>query len=369
MLTVRVRAIVLFALMCSFALAASAFLVLLGADALEERSAVQFFADSNTYLRIFRGTQALANDSLLGVANNYLGPLLLLRVFGDNVHVIMVVNVAVFLVSLLSITRRLGVDPLLAGGVLLVSPLTVSTLLSVNKEIFVFPFIALAVAGFQRRSAFLVLAALATSMLVRWQLAVFFLMLLLLLPFGRAPRRRVAGVLLLLGCLSIAYLISADALEPVLAVVELSNLNDPNPGRGSYVRLLELQDSGLYVLIFPLKAAHLLFSMGLRVSRVIAPANVYNDVFVTLHSTVTIAMFLALLRSRRFRLSSDLVFASVVFLAVFALTPIYAPRYLYPVYVAWALVLAGAPDAVVTAPAMARAAAQGPILSPKGFAR
>jgi hypothetical protein len=47
-------------------------------------------------------------------------------------------------------------------------------------------------------------------------------------------------------------------------------------------------------------------------------------------------MFLALWHARRVRLSNDLVYLSLLYVAVFAITPIYTPRYFYPVYVLWA---------------------------------
>ncbi len=129
----------------------------------------------------------------------------------------------------------------------------------------------------------------------------------------------------------------------MLDVVERSLMEDESGGSGLYTVLQGYQEAGLYFLVFPLKALHLLFAKGLKFQELLAPGNIYNDVFVGLHSTMTLVMFLALLWQKKFSMRSDLIYASVVFLAVFCLSPIYAPRYLYPVYVAWVLVLAGAP--------------------------
>jgi hypothetical protein len=110
--------------------------------------------------------------------------------------------------------------------------------------------------------------------------------------------------------------------------------------------LLALQDDGLYFLVFPVKALHLLFALGLRFDRLFTPTSIYNDVFIVLHCSVSLFVWLAVLRRHAFKLSNDLVFASLVFLIVFCLSPIYAPRYLFPVFVVWVLVLAGAPASI-----------------------
>jgi hypothetical protein len=119
---------------------------------------------------------------------------------------------------------------------------------------------------------------------------------------------------------------------------------------GTFTALVYYQAQGFYFLVFPFKALHLLFAMGLRVDRLLNPRSIYNDIFVVLHCAATLVLFLMILRRRLFTLRSDLIFLSCVFLAVFCLTPIYAPRYLYPVYVVWALVVAGARTTIVAEP-------------------
>src|SRR5690606_28937993 len=75
-------------------------------------------------------------------------------------------------------TAKLKLNPVNVGALLLISPMTVSTLLSVNKEIFLFPFIAFALHGYMRRSVLAMLIALGLSVLSRWQLTVFYLFML-----------------------------------------------------------------------------------------------------------------------------------------------------------------------------------------------
>jgi hypothetical protein len=349
MLRVRVRSAQLALVLGCVTVLSAAFLLTVGSDALADRNPFQFFADSRTYMRIYAGEQSLANDALLSVSDNYVGPLLVLRIMRGNIYLVMLFNVVLFWLSTLTITAALRLDPLKVGGLLLLSPLTISSLLSVNKEIFVLPFMALAILGYTRRSWTTLLLALGASVLVRWQLTAFFLIALAAsTPIGRVGRRRVLVILLLLGLSSAAYLLLSNVFAAVIAVVERSVLEDFDQGSGLFTVLNAYQQRGLYFLVFPLKAAHLLFALGLRVDRFLHPTNIYNDLFVGLHCTVTLVALLGLISRRLLTLRSDLIFASLMFLVVFCLSPIYAPRYLYPVFVTWVLVLSGAPFALAS---------------------
>jgi hypothetical protein len=131
------------------------------------------------------------------------------------------------------------------------------------------------------------------------------------------------------------------AFEDVLMPIRLTfhDAAAEYEGSGLYEWLVNMQDQGWYWAIFPLKAAHLLFGAGLRFDRLIAPANWYNDVWQLLHSTSLLVLFLVVVRSGRFTPKNDLVYLSLIYIAVFAITPIYTPRYFYPVYVFWAAAL------------------------------
>ncbi len=101
------------------------------------------YADSNTYINFYNGFANAFSDELLGVSTNYLGPLLVQPLLQGNIYLVMLLNVYLFTHSIIHIARLLGLDPLKVTLILLLSPLMISTLLSVNKEIFLFPFLAL----------------------------------------------------------------------------------------------------------------------------------------------------------------------------------------------------------------------------------
>jgi hypothetical protein len=325
-------------LMLFFAIGAGTFLWLVGNDALAESHPFQFFADSNTYYKIYTGQFGEFDGVLIGVASNYLGPLAVLNVFQGNTYLIMIFNCIVFLVSVMKISKLMNISPLGFALILLISPLTISSLLSVNKEVFAFPFFAFALAGYMKRSTSYVVLALLCSLLVRWQLTAFYLVIIVLNSSPRICSRSLV-ILVLLALASAFYVIAKPWLEPVVKFVEASIENYDEAGSGLFEAMLDWQSQGYYIFVFPIKAAHLLFGMGLKFEKILNPENIYNDLLVSSHCLVALLLFVALVKCKGFNLRNDLVFASIVFLIVFCLSPVFAPRYLHPVYVIWGIVI------------------------------
>ena len=336
------RSVELTLLMALYALLAAAFLFFIGQDALNEQHPFQFFADSNTYLQIYAGDVLSFDGSLIGITYNYVGPLFVLRLLDGNIYLVMLLNVYLFTHSIIHIAKLLGLDPLKVVLLLLTSPLTASCLLAVNKEVFLFPFLAFALTGYMRKSILCVIVALIVSVMVRWQFAGFYVLLLLVSGVRLVQSRAVVLVGLLL-VISVAYQLIQPWIAPVLANVELAFATYEGGGSGLFELTQAYQSQGLYILVFPIKAFHLLFGMGFRVDNIFNPVEIYNDLFVGGHCAVAFLVFVTMLKRRLFTLQSDLVFASVIFLAFFCVTPIFAPRYLYLGFVLWVLVLVGAP--------------------------
>jgi hypothetical protein len=322
------------------ALLGMAFLGWIGIDALQGRHPFQFFADSPTYHEAFAGglDHISSGADLVGIAANFLGPMMLLALAGGDYYAMVVVNAALLSYATLGIARTLRIDALRLLAVLLLNPITISSLLAVNKEVISLAVVALLLRALERRSLGALALALAASVLVRWQLTLVVLATVALVgPLNPLRRRRFATVLLVLAALSAVYVALAPLLEPIR--LNFEHATEDYEGSGLFERLVTWQDEGWYWLAFVPKAAHLLWGMGLRLDRLVAPTDVYNDVWQLLHSTSLLLLFLALWRAGKVRLANDLFYLSVLYIAIFALTPIYTPRYFYPVYVLWAAAL------------------------------
>jgi hypothetical protein len=329
------------ALLVLVTLLGSVFLFVVGIDALEGRSDFHFYADSSTYHEAARGNLAGIETpaDLIGIAGNFLGPLLLLRLTGDNYYLVLLVNATMMFLSVASIAKTLKLDSLRLAVLLLLNPLTVSSLLAVNKEILSLVFVALLLRAYSEGSLLSWVAAALVSMLARWQLAVFLIALSFAVSSANPfTRNRLRTILFLLLGLSVLYLQLSTVFESIRFTFAESAAE--YEGSGFYEWLQGWQEAGAYWIIFPLKALHLLFGMGLRFDRLLAPEDVYNDVWQLLHSTMTLVLFIALVKQRLFKLENDLIYISVFYLAIFAMSPIYTPRYFYPLYVLWAAALA-----------------------------
>lgn len=316
------------------------FLAAVGTDALEQRNDFHFSDSSTTYHEIARGEIDLESlGDVISISGNFLGPLMVIRLAGDNYYAILLLNAAMLAFSVVSLARSLGLDAPKFLLVLLLNPITVSSTLSVNKEILAIVMIALLVRFYTTRSLRVLGLTVLMSVLVRWQMTMLLLVALALVSrINPIRERRVTTLVVLLATLSLVYLLVQETL---LAPVR-TNFQDAAAeyeGSGAFELLMTLQDQGWYWAIFPLKAAHLLFASGLRFDRLIAPTDTYNEGWQLLHSTATLILFIVLVHRRRFTPRNDLVYLSLIYLAVFAITPVYAPRYFYPVYVFWAAAL------------------------------
>ncbi len=338
----RRRSMAFYGWMLVFTALALLFLALIGRAALQDQDLFQFYADSITYHRVYEGDLDLSSGTLIGVASNYVGPMLVLNLAGGSAYIVALLNILVFTLSVDSISKTMGLDAPKFAGLLMLSPLTVSSLLSVNKEVFFFPFLALALVAYTRRSTLAMILAILVSILFRWQLLIFYLVLLALIHGPKLVKRRSMVIALLLVAISAIYVMTLDWLAPVLAVSEAS-IADFDGGSGLFEATLNYQKEGLYFLVFPVRALHLLFGMGLRFGPMFSPEDIYNDLFVAIHCLVSLIMFGLVLKRGQLSLRSDIVFSAIVFTALMSVSPIFAPRYLYPVFVVLVLTLAGAP--------------------------
>jgi hypothetical protein len=255
---------------------------------------------------------------------------------GENYYLVMLFNVMLLAGSALVIARALQLDSLRYSLVLLANPIVLTSTLSVNKEVIGIATIACLLYAYKNRSRTVWLIGLVVSLLVRWQMTLFVLVLAAVVGRVNPMRsRRALTLLMMLVVLSVLYVSLTDVFQQIRLVLEESAQD--YEGSGLFEWLVEKQNAGYYWLIFPLKAAHLLFASGLRLDRLIFPQDFYNDVIQALHSTALLILFVLLLRRHKMRLDNDLIYASLVYLAIFVVSPIYSPRYFLPVYVLWAV--------------------------------
>ncbi|RKQ58703.1 hypothetical protein C8E02_1671 [Vogesella indigofera] len=314
------------------------FLHYIGIDALEERNDIQFFADSWTYHKLASSSNDwLAQDvSVISVGGNFLGPLLILNLLNQNYYLVLIFNFIVFSWGVIKISQELKLDSLKLLLIILINPTTISSLISINKEIISFLFVAYTVSFYHRRSFLGFMFSLFLAILTRWQLAIFAILVFCFhSPLNPLKNKRRTFIFLTLLAISLAYYMANEILAPVIESFEFSA--DQHDGSGIWNKLIELQGTGLYILAFPLKAAQLLFGLSFNIFGIYDHQVFYNDVVQTLASAASLGLLLLIFLKKNPTLESNATLASIIYLAIFSLSPIFTPRYLYPVYIYWAI--------------------------------
>jgi len=320
--------------------AAVAFFFTLGIAILDEELPYQFYADSVTYEKMAAGEfdAQLEGESLVSVGANYLGPVLLLRAVNGSRVAILVLNILVFVVGFKLLARFVPLDRRLLFLVLGLNPMTFASLLSINKEIIAYATVCLLVGFMGTRRLRWLLPALVLSIFSRWQLTAFVIAVALAFSFLNPLRRYPLATLALA---TLALTVIYPQLGGVLDLVSENAASGAPIGNqsGIYQQMVAIQDSYGYILVVIPKTLQAMFGIIGRLSNFGDPDDFYNMVFVALHSVALAAVFIALLVTGRFRLRDPLVFGSLLFCVLFSLSPVYAPRYYYPVYVLWACAL------------------------------
>lgn len=313
------------------------FLKVHGIQSIESQDGIQFYADSSTYHEIANGEHSVDLDEtgLVSVAGNFFGPIAILNILNNNYYFVATLNILIFYFSITQISKLYKISPLKLLTVLLLNPITISSLLSINKEIISLLFLFSLLKYINCKKLSLLPMVFITALMVRWQLVIFAIIIIFYYSninvLFKKPWQY--GLALLLTC-SVAYTLTGNTLAAVRLNFELSAEN--HDGSGIWISLIELQNQGYYFLVFPLKAAQLLFGLSFNVSTISSSNNFYNDVIQVLGSLSTLTLFIFLLINKTLKKNS-LTFISILYLIFFCLSPIYTPRYLYPIYIIWSI--------------------------------
>lgn len=330
--------------MSIYALLAIMFFFVFGQDALDGVIDFQFYADSLTYEKAYLESSFSSVSEMVSVGNNYLGPLLLLEAVDGSRFLVMLVNIFILFWSIRLVGKgneptRLGLTVFL----LFLSPITFFSLISINKEIISMLAMAFMVTWVRKKQLGYLVLCLICSFFVRWQFTLFVVLVFLTFsPINFLRNRRGWYVATLLLGLSLMYWLMLGFFSGITDIAEMGGME--NEGSGLYTQFIQLQNQGLYFLVFVPKALHAMYGLIFKADHLLSPVDLYNDFVVTSHCIAAFLVFCLVLLKGRLRLSDDLVFLAVIYCAVFVLSPIYAPRYFYPVFFLLCLVLSRSPS-------------------------
>lgn len=299
---------------------------------LDEETNIRFFADSTTYEQAAIDLKDLTPLELVLYNPNYFGPITILNLMGGSRWGVLIFNLCIFTLSIILICKALSLNRMLFVILVIFNPMTFSSLLSINKEIFSILTVALLVYGTSQKSIFALFVCLASSFFVRWQLSFFVIVyFVLILPINPLRGRRFLTPLLFIIIISVLYYAVGSKLFSNISAVA-SDGGQQWDGSGLWGALLSIQDSGGYFIIFPIKVLHAMFGILAYINKIINPPEYYNYVVVMLHSLITLFVSIYAVINKKLVLANNVTYMMLIYLIIFGITPIYAPRYFYPVF-------------------------------------
>jgi hypothetical protein len=155
-------------------------------------------------------------------------------------------------------------------------------------------------------------------------------------PFRRHRLVSLALLTLAISVLYVRYLGTFEALDKVASLAAQENVG----GSGLYSRFIAVQNNYGYFLVVVPKALQQMVGLLFRVPRGYEQFIFFVNVIMVLQAWATAFLLLRAGLLRRYVLADNLLYIASVFAVVFALSPIYSPRYFLPVYVLLAAMLA-----------------------------
>lgn len=312
-----------------YLLASALFFVVVGLPVLRGEIAFQFYMDSLTYHEIAAGMGP--SVTAFSIGGNFFGPVLIVRVLGGSFALIYLFNIAVFMTAFLLAARALGADQRTLAALAMLCPMIFTSLLSVNKEILAILGMTLLVVGLERRRAAYYLLALAAATLVRWQQIVVVLAVLAAVSRINPVRRwRLATLAVIVLALSIAYPAQLNTFADLDTIAQLEESRNTS-GSGMYNTLLTIQNTYFgYLLVVIPKTLQLYVGHIARWRNITDFSDVANNVVAIFQSAANLLVLSLAAWRRRLKLEHDAVFVAAIYAAIFALTPIFSSRYLFP---------------------------------------
>lgn len=320
---------------------ASVSFFLYGLPSLEGSIPEQLYSDSITYEQIAINIQP--DDALISVGGNYLGPVLLLRLFDFNRVMIHYFNLLIVFFSALLVFKLFNVNRGIFLVALLSSPLLFFSTFGVNKEILLLPVSIFLLLYLQRRSGFWLIFSLGTAFIVRWQIVVFVLLVFVIASkVNPIYKRRWLSLIILTGVISLAYPILASGPLEALQQVSVEGALDEagTQASGIYPKMQEIQMSYGYFLVVIPKSIQLLVGLLTRFSTGSIQLDFWNNFVIMFQSLHNLLLLGFVFFYKKIDMSENCFYLVCLFAVIFAVTPIFAPRYFFSVTIWLALWLA-----------------------------
>lgn len=209
-------------------------------------------------------------------------------------------------------------------------------MLSVNKEVISILAIACLLVSVKKMEKKYYFMASLISIFVRWQLFAFVVAFFIFKAFLKKNKK--LSLILLIVIASFMY-VQLSIFD--LNAIDSGKTNTESwDGSGLWGLFLQLQDAGLYFLIFPLKIVHSNFGILYYFSYIFNIPNnqFYNYFIINLSCLYLLILTFYNFIKKQYFINIELLYIVLFYCIFFGVTPIYAPRYFFPVHILLALI-------------------------------
>lgn len=305
------------------------FFVVIALDVLRGDMDFQFYSDSATWEdeAIYGGH----GEDLTMVNRNEFGPVTILRLLGpQNYWAMFLFNICVFCFSLYFLSKDRELNLRHMALLVMVSPITFTSLMSSNKEIFALLCTCLIIYNHKKQKLFLVPVIFLLSYMSRWQFTLFYTIYLLLFSKFNFIKSRLVCLVLLLSGATVGLFVFQKTLLGEVFLKYNTEMSDLYEGSGTFLRLLEIQNKYGYIFVFIPKVLLILVAKIKMYDHIFDFSNAYNNVILFWQTVLHIYVLYKCYVKKIYRLSNTFFYVALIYFAIFGMSPIFNPRYFYP---------------------------------------
>lgn len=309
---------------------AFAFLTIWGIDAFEQRIDFDFYADTDTYMEYAYYDYSISY--LISNFPNLIGPLSILKLLGSNYYLVFALNISILMYFVYTVKKYYSLNHLYFVLLMVLSPMIFVSLIGINKEIISVFILSLLIRYEFSKNGFYIFFAFIASFLVRWQLAIFVLAIYFYFNFlvNYSNKKKLIFTLLVFSAM---YFLNKSRFYEVNQVAEEGS--DTNEGSGIYTALINIQNSNPlgYFMVFIPKFIFLYISKISKYSLLFDREDFHNNTIVLLQSALNAVTLVWVFLKNKWAVNNYLIISMLIYAIVFTLTPVYSPRYLFPVFI------------------------------------
>jgi hypothetical protein len=309
---------------------------------LKGESAWRWTADTTTYMELAKGNSN-QDMELISLGANTIGPILISRLLGNSTIAIVVFNYILFVFACLLLSLTENISKVRMLSLIIMSPMLLVSIGSLNKEILGFLDISLTLFLCKaNKNHYIFVITLLVGILVRWQMAVFvFLSVILCRTVPRTAKARWISLSVFILILSIIYPLISKAVDLDTALNNEAFKATTESNSGFNYFLNDLQSNYMMAIaVIPKSFMNIVYSpltiLEIDHSKLLLSKTSFVDIFnsyiALLQGIVSIPVLFLIWRNSGVFIVRDSQFLIAIYCIIFSLSPFIQTRYFFPVY-------------------------------------